>query len=70
VRSEGDAYLPARPPASIAVADVLRAAQAGCAGEDAIERSPAATALRAAQLARAGDCSLAPGAPAGGATLP
>jgi membrane protein len=48
-RTEGDAYLPSRPPETIPVADVLRWTQRGCAGEDAVERSAPARAIRGAQ---------------------
>jgi DNA-binding IscR family transcriptional regulator len=69
VRTEGDAYLPARPPSAIAVADVLRAAQAECAGEDAIGRSPVASMLREAQLGSAGASTLGVGGKDAGTTL-
>jgi membrane protein len=63
LRTEGDAYLPSRPPSTIAVTDVLRAAQADCAGEDAIGHSPAAMALRAAQADAAARLALLPANP-------
>jgi membrane protein len=51
--TESDAYAPARPPATIRSDEVLLAALSRCAGEEAIERSSIAAALRATQLERA-----------------
>ena len=45
-----DAYAPTRPPESIDAAEVLRAMLSHCAGEEGIERSRIATAIREAQL--------------------
>lgn len=45
-----DAYVPTRPPESIDAAEVLRAMLSHCAGEEGIERSRIATAIREAQL--------------------
>ena len=45
-----DAYVPMRPPESIDAAEVLRAMLSHCAGEEGIERSRIATAIREAQL--------------------
>ncbi len=65
LHTEDDAYAPARPPATIRADELLRAAFAHCAGEEGIERSGIAAALRASQLDRARGFPLAPGADGG-----
>jgi membrane protein len=65
LHTEDDAYAPARPPATIRADEVLRAAFAHCAGEEGIERSEIALALRSSQLERAKAFPLGPGADAG-----
>lgn len=53
VRSGTESYVPSRPPVSITAEDVLKKALEHCAGEEAIERSRIAHALRSSQLERA-----------------
>jgi YihY family inner membrane protein len=65
LHTEDDAYAPARPPATIRADEVLRAAFAHCAGEEGIERSEIALALRSSQLERAKAFPLGPGTDAG-----
>ena len=50
LHTDGDAYAPTRPPEDIRPDQVLKATFAHCAGEEGVERSRIATALRAAQL--------------------
>ena len=53
VRTGTDSYVPSRPPVTITAEEVLRKALEHCAGEEAIERSRIALALRTSQLERA-----------------
>ena len=53
VRTGTDSYVPSRPPITITAEEVLRKALEHCAGEEAIERSRIALALRTSQLERA-----------------
>lgn len=50
VHTDGDAYVPARPPESIRADEVLRAGIALCAGDASIARADVASALRRMQL--------------------
>jgi hypothetical protein len=50
LHTDGDAYAPTRPPEDIRPDQILKATFAHCAGEEGVERSRIATALRAAQL--------------------
>lgn len=65
LHTEDDAYAPARPPEAIRADEVLRAAFAHCAGEEGIERSGIALALRTSQLERAKSFPLGHAADAG-----
>jgi membrane protein len=60
VHTQGDEYVPSRPPATMRADEVLRAAFAHCAGEEGIERSRLATELRASQLELASRLPIAP----------
>ncbi|MEI6474982.1 MAG: YihY/virulence factor BrkB family protein [Planctomycetota bacterium] len=59
LHTDRDAYAPTRPPEDIRPDDVLKAAFAHCAGEEGVERSRIATALRAAQLETASKMRIA-----------
>lgn len=61
LHTTADAYVPARPPATIAADEVLRAALSHCAGEEGIERSGVAHAIRTAQMECARRLRVAPG---------
>ena len=60
LHTEGDAYVPSRPPATMRADEVLRAAFAHCAGEEGIERSKLATELRTTQLELASKLPIVP----------
>jgi YihY family inner membrane protein len=62
LHTDGDEYVPARPPATMRADEVLRSAFAHCAGEEGIERSPLAVELRASQLELASRLPIAPDA--------